>query len=72
MITIFQHIVQDSWTITSVLTYFGNFITGKEGDLPVGKPDRYNSSCTFFLWQSYDFCFVPPIHVPGNCEKRGI
>ena len=40
-----------------VCTYSKNFITGKEGDLPVGFPDRFNSSFYYFLSFSLAFSF---------------
>ena len=44
MLTLFAHIQDIIHIIFSVCTYSKNFITGKEGDLPVGFPDRFNSS----------------------------
>ena len=49
MLTLFAHIQDIIHIIFSVCTYSKNFITGKEGDLPVGFPDRFNSSVTFIF-----------------------
>ena len=44
MLWIFQHITEDMVRITLTSTHFRNLFSGKEGDLPVGFPDRFNSS----------------------------
>ena len=44
MLWIFQHITEDMVRITLASTHFRNLFSGKEGDLPVGFPDRFNSS----------------------------
>ena len=41
----------------SVCTYSKNFITGKEGDLPVGFPDRFNSSYFYYFLSFFLTCF---------------
>ena len=49
MLWIFQHITEDMVRITLTSTHFRNLFSGKEGDLPVGKPDRFNSSVVFLI-----------------------
>ena len=44
MLWIFQHITEDIVRITLTSTHLRNLFSGKEGDLPVGFPDRFNSS----------------------------
>ena len=44
MLWIFQHITEDMVRITSTSTHFRDLFSGKEGDLPVGFSDRFNSS----------------------------
>ena len=49
MLWIFQHITEDMVRITLTSTHFRNLFSGKEGDLPVGFPDRFNSSYYYFF-----------------------
>ena len=48
MLLIFQHIAEDMVRLTLDSTHFRDFFSGKEGDLPVGFPDRFNSSFYYF------------------------
>ena len=43
-ISILQHIAQDILHFILTSTHLRNFFSGDEGDLPVGFPDRFNSS----------------------------
>ena len=43
-ILILQHIPKDILRITWTSTHLKNIFSGQEGDLPVGFPDRFNSS----------------------------
>ena len=40
-LTFFAHILQDILQIILVYRHSKHFISGKEGDLPVGFPDRF-------------------------------
>ena len=57
MLWIFQHITEDMVRITLASTHLRNLFSGKEGDLPVGFPDRFNSSCYFFFQSLLNWCF---------------
>ena len=52
MLWIFKHITEDMVRITLASTHFRNLFSGKEGDLPVGFPDRFNSSSISF-WMRF-------------------
>ena len=70
MLTLFAHIQDIIHIIFRYVHILKNFITGKEGDLSVGFPDRFNSSLfVLFIVNKHSESIAKAIQVPYRPQQ---